>query len=302
MLTIFTIPKPFKGHIDIIQRNAIESWLRLEPRCEIILCGDDDGVAEIAAEYNLLHIPALEKTEFGTPLVSSAFEKATELASNRLIMYSNADIIYLNDLLTNLQLADFPQFMMVSQRWDIDIKTRLEITPEYEANLHRLIKADAKLHPPLGSDWFAYPKDTPINMPPFAVGRPAWDNWLLGRMIQQDIPLINVSPHLVTVVHQNHDYAHVPQGDFSKTWDSPESRQNFALIDEGAVLPTLVDSSYVLNQRGIVKVSMLARLWSREIKPRLKPSYIKGVLRSKVALRTRFKALMRMLQNQNKPQ
>ena len=27
MLTIFTIPKPFIGHIGVIQRNAIMSWL-----------------------------------------------------------------------------------------------------------------------------------------------------------------------------------------------------------------------------------------------------------------------------------
>jgi hypothetical protein len=52
MLTIFTIPKPFRGHIEVIQRNAIESWLRLRPQCEIILCGDDPGVAEAASEYS----------------------------------------------------------------------------------------------------------------------------------------------------------------------------------------------------------------------------------------------------------
>ena len=26
MLTIFTTPKPFRGHIGIIQRNALKSW------------------------------------------------------------------------------------------------------------------------------------------------------------------------------------------------------------------------------------------------------------------------------------
>ena len=32
MLTIFTIPKPFVGHIGVIQRNAIISWLNLSPK------------------------------------------------------------------------------------------------------------------------------------------------------------------------------------------------------------------------------------------------------------------------------
>lgn len=29
MLTIFATPKPFQGHVGIIQRNAIGSWVRL---------------------------------------------------------------------------------------------------------------------------------------------------------------------------------------------------------------------------------------------------------------------------------
>jgi hypothetical protein len=46
MLTIFAIPKPFRGHIGVIQRNAICSWLELRQACEIILLGDDEGTAE----------------------------------------------------------------------------------------------------------------------------------------------------------------------------------------------------------------------------------------------------------------
>jgi hypothetical protein len=30
MLMIFTTPRPFVGEFDHIQRNAIESWIRLE--------------------------------------------------------------------------------------------------------------------------------------------------------------------------------------------------------------------------------------------------------------------------------
>ena len=42
-LTLFATPKRFQGHIDNIQRNAIASWTRLNPRPEIILFGADDG-------------------------------------------------------------------------------------------------------------------------------------------------------------------------------------------------------------------------------------------------------------------
>ena len=51
MVTILTVPKPFKGHIDTIQRNAIKSWLKLYPKCEIILFGDDESIAKAAEEF-----------------------------------------------------------------------------------------------------------------------------------------------------------------------------------------------------------------------------------------------------------
>ena len=43
MLTFFTTGKPFRGHSGIIQRNALRSWLLLDPDVEVILFGDDEG-------------------------------------------------------------------------------------------------------------------------------------------------------------------------------------------------------------------------------------------------------------------
>ena len=59
MLTIFATPKPFRGHIAVIQRNAIRSWTLLRPACEIILMGNDEGTAEIAAEFGVRHVPEI---------------------------------------------------------------------------------------------------------------------------------------------------------------------------------------------------------------------------------------------------
>jgi hypothetical protein len=43
MITFFTTPKPFCGHIGVIQRNAIESWKRIRPSVEVIPFGDEEG-------------------------------------------------------------------------------------------------------------------------------------------------------------------------------------------------------------------------------------------------------------------
>jgi len=59
VLTLFTIPKAFNGHIAVIQRNAIQSWMRLHPEIEIILFGADEGTAEAAREFGLRYEPEL---------------------------------------------------------------------------------------------------------------------------------------------------------------------------------------------------------------------------------------------------
>ena len=51
-LTIFSAPKKFTDpHINIIQRNAIQSWQSLGPEVDVILVGEEDRMAEVADEY-----------------------------------------------------------------------------------------------------------------------------------------------------------------------------------------------------------------------------------------------------------
>jgi hypothetical protein len=37
MLTLFTTPKAFSRHINVIQRNALRSWKLLDPDAEVIV-------------------------------------------------------------------------------------------------------------------------------------------------------------------------------------------------------------------------------------------------------------------------
>ena len=54
LITIFTAPKPFTDpHIDVIQRNAIRSWLSLGGDVEVILVGDEAGMSAVASEYRV---------------------------------------------------------------------------------------------------------------------------------------------------------------------------------------------------------------------------------------------------------
>ena len=55
MITFFTTGKPFRGADGIIQRNALKSWKLLDPDVEVIVFGDEEGAAEVCADYGLRH-------------------------------------------------------------------------------------------------------------------------------------------------------------------------------------------------------------------------------------------------------
>ncbi len=97
VLTIFAVPKPFEGHIGRIQRNAIGSWARLRPQCQIVLCGNEPGTSDVADELGIEAIPEVSRNQFGTPLLSSVFRAAEERSRCRLLCYVNADIVLLSD-------------------------------------------------------------------------------------------------------------------------------------------------------------------------------------------------------------
>src|SRR5512144_1455865 len=99
-LTIFTAPKPFTDpHIATIQRNAIQSWCHLGSEVEVVLVGEETGLAENAAQFGLRHLPQVERNELGTPLVSSIFSLARQASNSPLLAYVNADVMLLPDFL-----------------------------------------------------------------------------------------------------------------------------------------------------------------------------------------------------------
>ena len=76
-LTIFTAPKPFiDPHISIIQKNAIHSWQNIGKDVDVLLIGDEEGMAEAAFDLGVRHLPDVECNQMGTPLVSSIFDLA----------------------------------------------------------------------------------------------------------------------------------------------------------------------------------------------------------------------------------
>jgi len=274
MLTLYSCPKPFVDpHIRLIQRNAIGSWLRLQPRPEILLLGDEPGVAETAAEFGLRHVGGLATNEFGTPLVDSIFARGEREGSGNLLCYVNADIVLFPDFARVAEEvgARHRHFLVVGQRWDLDLATELDfISLRWEEALRRLLAAQGVLHPETGIDYFLYPRGFWRAIPPFALGRTLWDNWLLFRARQLGAALIDAT-EVLTIVHQNHDYAHVPGGK-TAAWQGEEARRNGELAGQGRF--TLLDANWLLTPHGLFRSRKPAhRLRAREAWPILHPTW-----------------------------
>ncbi len=263
MLTIFSVPKPFRGHVATIQRNALQSWLRLRPACQVLMLGDEKGVAEAARRSGAQHMPTIARNELGTPLVNSAFESAERAATFDLLCYVNADVILLDDLLTAVrQVARRRRFLMVGQRWDVDLTRAWEFEQEDSAQrLRAYARTHGSLHPPLGSDYFVFPRGFWRSLPAFAVGRPGWDNWMIYQARAGGAAVIDAT-RCVTVIHQTHDYSHSPAAG-EDVWSGPEARRNLEIVGESERIFTLEDATHVLTPAGLRVDWGLARLRRR---------------------------------------
>lgn len=230
MLTIFTIPKPFKGHDGVIQKNAIRSWANLQTPCQIILVGNDEGTAEMAAEVGALHLPDVEMTDFGTPYLDDAFNQAQEHATFEVMCYLNADIMIFDDLLQAAAKVrgKWDHFLMVGQRTDIDMTEEIAFSGDWRSELRLLLRQDGFLQHHSAMDYFVFPRGQIDNLPHFAVGRPAWDTWMIYNALKSGFALVDATQGAL-VVHQNHGYGHVPLSR-GAAWNGPEGDENLKVV------------------------------------------------------------------------
>jgi hypothetical protein len=247
MLTVFSTPKPFAGHIDVIQRNAILSWQRLHPDIEIILVGDDAGAAEVCAELGIRHITQVERNKYGTKYLASIYDRVQEVARHRVLCHVNCDIVLMSDFLRAAEVVTRTQkqFLMAGRRWDIDTQSPLDFgAADWENGLQKYAMKTGRQRPAQWIDYFLFPKGLYYKkIPEFVIGRPGWDNWLLWHPLAHGLPVVDASATVVAV-HQNHDYGYHPAGE-KGVWEGEEARENYRL-HEGK-FRTLDNATYVLN-------------------------------------------------------
>jgi hypothetical protein len=263
LLTIFSAPKPFSDtHINLIQRNAILSWKKLGKDVEIALVGGEEGIKEVAHELKVTHFAGVKTNREGTPLISSIFELGRSLDQSPLLAYINADILLLSDFLATarLILEQVRKFLIVGQRWDLDVREQIQMNSGWESGLKKNLQERGRLHPPMGSDYFIFPRECYQDIPDFAVGRAGWDNWMIFKGRREDWKVIDATG-AITVIHQDHDYSHLPKG--KPHYRLPESDENIRLAGGKRTVFHLQDCDTILFDGKLTKP---VRTWKKVVR------------------------------------
>jgi hypothetical protein len=282
MLTIFTTPKPFRGHISVIQRNALKSWTLLHPDVEVILFGDEEGAAEAARELGIRHEPHVERNEFGTNLLNHMFGKAEGTARHNILCYANCDIILTGDFLRAIERvrAKYSKFLMVGRRWDTPITQPVDFSdPAWGEKARNFALSTNAQRDGNWIDYFVFSRGLyGGDMPAFAVGRVRWDNWMIWKALDSKLPVVDVSPAVIAV-HQNHDYSHHPQGK-QGVWEGEEAKMNLQLAGGIGHLRIISDATRELMPSGRIR-----GLWLRKLAKKSEAAIWYPFLRATYGLR-----------------
>jgi hypothetical protein len=247
VIAFVTVPKPFSGLSDTIQRNAIASWLRVAPDVTVLLAGDEPGVAQAAESLGVAHQAAIPRTEAGTPRVDGAFALAVQRAEGRLPCFVNADILLPPSLAQAAEAARrrSDRFLVVGECWNARVDRLLDPGSLDWAALLR----GARKRGPDALDYFLFSPGVLTDIPAFAIGRTSWDNWLVWKARAEGALVVDATS-VVKAIHQDHDYGHV--GSLAKRRVGPEAEENTRLAGGRAHLYSRYDATHRLTRHGLV--------------------------------------------------
>lgn len=264
LITLFSAPKPFiNPHIAMIQRNAIKSWTLL-PDVDVILLGEEQGLAEAARELGVKHIAHVERNANGVPLISSMFKLARENSNSDLLCIINTDMVLMPDFVEAAKKVKGlrSEFVLLSQRWDLDVTKPLDFSGDWSRGLRSMVHGQGQLHRPAGSDFFLFPRSCYMDVPSFVIGRSGWDNWMIYKARKENWAAVDCTPS-VMIVHQNHDYSHLPEG--KPHYEHPDTNENIRLAGGQAnVRYTILDATHRLVDGKLARPKMTSLRFTRK--------------------------------------
>jgi hypothetical protein len=252
LLVVYAWPKPFTDpHIATIQRNGIRSWLLLKPKPEVILFGNDPGIAEAARELGVMHVPEGPPIIEGVPRVRDLAAMTEQLSQAPYLCFINADIILTQSIMDGLTSASAASkhFLLGGSPWNTDVPELLDFRPGWEEDLRRRALAANDLRPRQAADFMLHPRGFMATAPEVLAGRWYVDNGLMWFTRHSGGALIDATSGIFTV-HQSHGYGHL--GQFEKSHESSGGAQwNLRAIGGRRHLFTWSNATHHYSRSGV---------------------------------------------------
>ena len=257
MITFFSVLKPCEGRTGLAQAQAVRSWAALGAPSDVLLLGDEHGVEDLAQATGARWLPHVGRNANGTPLLDAAIRLAREASATPLLCLVNGDIVLDGRFADAARIlsAQLPRFLMVGQCLNLDVPDPLMTGSTPAGELAALAREHGTLRGHDYVDYFLFGRDLFVDVPPFALGRAGFDNWLVWRARASRAAVVDASAFQLPV-HQNHDYGHIAGG-VAEAYRGDEAAENLRLAG-GRLLSTL-DSTHRLAADGL-RLDPLGRL------------------------------------------
>lgn len=249
MLTLITTPKPLDIPANRVAfLNAIRSWVRIEPRPEILVFGGDRALIEGEGGR---WVGEFKATSHGNPYFDDFIRTAERLASNDILMYITDHLILTYDVSAVAELISvrFPgPFVAIGRRWDLNLDAALRFNTGWEDVLRQRTLYEGKYQSVGAKDYIMFRRPFPLEIPPFIMGYPWYDTWMVVAAMRADIPVVDVS-RAIFPIHQNHGFM---QGSLQKREATPQTHHNARLAAGMSNQGHTIHASYMFTIFDIV--------------------------------------------------
>lgn len=217
MIVLVTSTKPVKCDSDYnIQYNSLRSACLSD--CDAVINASGDFMSDrICENVGCVHVDIDPHRIKGRPSVSEIFKAGADFVSKEsdLILFVNSDIMIgskIKDVLHELNERFPVGWLAVCQRREVPSNTLMsdaeiiKVANDLGASVNGLSTA---------LDFFAFPKSVyrQLRIPDsFLIGKPGWDNWLVGAARKSNIPVVDISK-VYPIRHATHPVSHV-KGDW----------------------------------------------------------------------------------------
>ena len=195
MLTIFSWPGSFTGGpLEMIQRSAIESWLKLEIKPRVVMLGNEKGVTEFCREKGLEQYATTKTAKDKKGSTAEMFRWELKNADKtKLYVYIKPNLLLNDDFSETARFLDQSitcSFLATGRVKAMELTQKLSSKKDFhEAQCLISGKED---EPPEVLDYFFFVPGTLPALPDFSMDGP-WEQWLIWATITARIPVIDLS-------------------------------------------------------------------------------------------------------------